>query len=82
MTPDQWPDTYEVWGAEKFNYINQMQWLAAEYILKNYDCYIIENLAMSGSRSSPPDNIVYYSDCLNGGRFYVTNQEIEEHVRN
>ena len=76
MTQRGWPNTFKKWGREKFDYINKMQWQAAEYVLNNHDCNIIESLALSDAKSIAPYNIVYYAWCANGNKFYVSDRDL------
>ena len=76
ITREQWPKTFTAWGEKGIGRINALMQPAAEIVVSSPECDRLEILGLSDSRSSPPDIIVFYADCANGKRFYVTEEDV------
>lgn len=76
ITREQWPKTFAAWGEQGIERINALMQPAAEIAASSPECDKLEILGLSDSRSSPPDIIVFYADCANGKRFYVTEGDV------
>lgn len=75
ITQESYPKTYAAWGADGIERINALMQPAAEIVASSPGCDRLDMLGLS-ERSYPPDNIVFYADCANGKRFYITEGEI------
>ncbi len=76
ITEKSYPKTYAAWGEKGIERINALMQPAAELIASSPGCDRLELLELSNVRSSPPDNIVFFADCKNGTRFFITEGEI------
>ncbi|EER62425.1 hypothetical protein AcdelDRAFT_0109 [Acidovorax delafieldii 2AN] len=76
ITQKSYPNTYAAWGEKGIECINALMQPAAEIVASSPGCDRLEVLELSNQRSSPPDNIVFFADCANGNRFYITESEI------
>lgn len=76
ITEKSWPKTCAAWGKAGIERINLLMQPAAEIVASSPGCDRLEILSLSESRSSPPDTIVFYADCANGKRFYITEEDI------
>lgn len=76
ITQKSWPKTCAAWGDAGIARINSLMQPAAEIVASSPGCDRLEILSLSESRSSPPDSIVFYADCANGQRFYITEEDI------
>lgn len=77
ITKSGYPTTYKTWGANKIKHINDLQPKAALKIAASPECNRLEMLGLSLDRSIPPNKIVFFADCANGQRFYITESEIK-----
>lgn len=75
ITENSYPKTYTTWRAEGIARINALMQPAAELVAASPGCDKLEILGLS-DRSSPPNNIVFYADCSNGNRFYITEDDV------
>lgn len=78
ITQKSYPNTYKAWGEKGIERINALMQPAAEIVASSPGCDRVELLELSNQRSSPPDNIVFFADCANGKRFFITEREILE----
>ncbi len=76
ITRKSYPNTYEAWGERGIVRINALLRPAAEIVASSPGCDRLEVLELSTQRSEPPDKIVFFADCANGKRFYITEGEI------
>lgn len=76
ITKKSYPKTFAAWGEKGIERINALMRPAAEIIASSPGCDRLDVLDLSNQRSSPPDNIVFFADCANGKRFYITEGEI------
>lgn len=76
ITQKSYPKTYAAWGVAGIARINALLQPAAEIVATSPGCDELVILELSGQRSSPPDKIVFYADCANGNRFYITEAEV------
>ncbi len=77
ITKSGYPTTYKKWGSAKIKHINALQEKAALKIASSPDCNRLDMLALSNDRSTPPNKIVFFADCVNGQRFYISEAEIK-----
>lgn len=77
ITKDSYPQTYEIWGTDGVERINSLMQRAAEAVASSPGCDKLETLGVS-DRSAPPGSIVFYADCTNGNRFFITEEDILE----
>lgn len=78
ITKDAWPETYKKWGKAGVDKINSLMKPAAELIAASPDCDAVDYISLSGDRSAPGKNIVFFADCANRKRLYISEQEINE----
>lgn len=71
-----WEKTYAAWGEMGVERINALMQPAAELVAASPGCDRLVNLALSGDRSSPPGDIVFYAEAENGNRFYITEDDV------
>lgn len=76
ITQKSWPKTCAAWGDAGIERINSLMQPAAEILASSPGCDRLEILSLSEIRSSPPDTIVFYADCANGKRFYISEEDI------
>lgn len=77
LTRSQYPKAYKKWGQKGFDRINGLAPKAAQLIVESGTCDSLEVLGLSDVRSKPPKSIVFFADCANGKRFYVTEADIK-----
>lgn len=76
ITQELWEQTYAAWGKDGVDRINALMQPAAELVASSPGCDRLVSLDFSGSRSLPPDNIVFYAQAENGSRFYITEDDV------
>lgn len=77
MSIDQYPNIYKTWGKERVDWLNSLQRPLAHYTLTKYSCDVITSMALSTSRSTPPNFAMFFVDCKNGNRYYVSSYDLE-----
>jgi|GEM_PF-1996200 len=77
MDKANFPKAYKKWGAAGFEKINDLGPKAAQLIAASETCDALNVLALSDERSKPKSDIVFFGDCANGKRFYVSEKDIE-----
>lgn len=78
ITESGYPETYSKWGKEWIDEINRMMPLAVERVASNPKCNSPEIADLSGNRSTPKKEAVFYVDCSNGERFYISQNELND----
>lgn len=78
ITEQDYPGTYAKWGKKWIDDINSMMPLVVERIASNPKCDAPEIADLSDNRSSLKQEAVFYVDCKNGERFYVSQNELSE----
>lgn len=76
ITRESYPKTHAAWGDEGIRRINELMQPAAEIVASSPRCDRLHTVALSESRSTPPDKIVFFADCDNGERFFITEEEV------
>ena len=76
ITENGFPKTYARWGKKWIDDINSMMPLAVQRVAENPTCDAPEAADLSDNRSSPQVEAVFYVDCSNGERFYVSQNEL------
>lgn len=77
ITKKGYPKLYAEWGATRIKEVNALLPLAAEKVASSPECNKVELVELSGQRSSPRGDIVFFVDCANGKRFYVGKAELK-----
>ena len=77
MKKESYSKTYERWGATWFNKLNHMLPQAALIAADSSRCNKVGYVGLSDQRSTPKQNAVFFVDCENGERFYVSQKDIE-----
>lgn len=75
-----YPNLYKKWGKEGFQKINNLLEPAANHLVQNSSCDTLDLLDVSDTRSIPKQKIVFFADCANGQRYYVSEDEIANHT--
>lgn len=70
-----WTKTIQEWGDDWIRRINIALPKVAERIARSPDCDYVEIIGVS-SRSTPRQNVIFYVDCRNLQRFYVSETEL------
>lgn len=78
ITKDEYPKTYNAWGKEWIDNINNMMPLAVEVVAANPKCDAPDMIGLSEERSTLKKEAVFFVDCANYERFYVSQNELEE----
>lgn len=74
---DQFPKTYSNWGDEWVAKFPEFEKQAANKIASEVNsCDSIEMVALSDNKSTPKKEAVFFVDCSNGERFYVSQKEL------
>ena len=76
MTREDYPKTFAKWGAAGVKKINEMAPRAAAFAARSSECDRVEIVELSDARSIPGKSIVFFADCRNGKRFYVSDTDI------
>ena len=76
MTKDAYPKTFSKWGAAGMKKINGLAQKAAEHAARSPECDRVDIVDLSDSRSVPGKSIVFFVDCANGKRFYVSDSDL------
>ena len=69
------PKFYDKWGKATIDRSNRLIKKAARKAEESPDCDSVEWVAMSDNMSKP-DEIVWYADCTNGNRRYVSEKSL------
>lgn len=78
ITEKGYSGTYAKWGKEWIDDINRMMPLAVQRVASNPKCDAPETADLSDNRSSPKQEAVFYVDCRNGERFYISQNELTD----
>lgn len=76
ITEKGYPKTYARWGKDWMDDINRMMPLAVARVATNPKCDAPELADLSDNRSSPQQEAVFYVDCKNKERFYISQSEL------
>ena len=76
MTRKGYPKTYKTWGKAYFNRINEMLPKVALKVAESDKCDIVSYVGLSDNRSTPRKEAVFFADCKNGERFYISEKEL------
>lgn len=72
------PKTYAIWGDEWVAKFPEMERKVAQKIANaSNSCDAIEIVSLSDTRSLPKQEAVFFVDCSNGERFYVSQNELD-----
>lgn len=77
ITPSGSPKIRSAWGDAGIARLNRLQPLAARKVAESNKCDRVEVVGFSSDRSSPKEGPVFFVDCKNEDRFYVTQADIE-----
>lgn len=75
------PDFYAAWGENWVNKINVFGPMAAEYFASKNICKKIEMSGIDKKQSKIKDRVVFFVDCANGKRYFVSMNKLEEKDR-
>lgn len=74
------PKTYAKWGDKWIKRINDNLPLVALKVAEREVCDKVTNVDISDSRSTPKKEAIYYADCANGQRFYLSEKDLQDFV--
>jgi hypothetical protein len=77
ITKSQYPKLYAKWGANGFKKINTLAPRAAEKAAMSPECDRVALVEVSDNRSVPGKEIVFFVDCENGKRFYISEFDLK-----
>lgn len=77
ITQSAYPKTYQKWGAAGIARINALLPKAADKVTESAECDRLDIIELSDERSIPKKKIVFFADCANGKRFYVSDDELK-----
>lgn len=76
---DQFPKTYAQWGDDWISKISSFEKQVAQKIANESNaCDSIEMVSLSDNKSTPKKEAVFFVDCANGERFYVSQNDLVE----
>jgi len=70
------PTTFATWGESGVARIEALRKVAAERAARHKGCDAVEVVEWSGSRSTPPAEVVIWVDCRNKARLYYREMEL------
>lgn len=70
-----WSKTRAAWGESWIKRINEVMPLAARKVAESDECDVVDLVGLSENRSVPRQHFEFYVDCLNGKRFYVSEDD-------
>lgn len=71
-----WEETRRKWGQKGIDRINASMGDAAEIAARSNECDYVEIVGYDDQKSDPKKDVVYWVDCKNKKRFYVTETDI------
>lgn len=77
MDKANFPKSYKKWGSAGIKKINDLGPKAAQLIASSGTCDTLNIVALSDERSKPKSDIVFFGDCANGKRFYISQKDVE-----
>ena len=77
MTQESYPKTYKTWGKAYFNRLNEMMPKVALKAAESDKCDMVTWVGLSDSRSTPKKEAVFFADCKNGERFYISENDLK-----
>ena len=77
ITENGYPQTYARWGKKWIDDINRMMPLAVQRVAENPKCDAPSAADLSDNRSTVKQEAVFYVDCVNGERFYISQNELQ-----
>lgn len=78
ITQTTHPKLYEAWGKEWIENINRIMPLAVAKTADQSKCDSPATVELSDTRSLVRKQVVFYVDCMNGERFYMTQLELTD----
>lgn len=79
ITRAGYPKTYEAWGEDGVQRINALMDDAAQIMASSEGCDNLMVLGLS-DRSEPPGSIVFFGDCENKRRFYISESQVKDGI--
>lgn len=77
ITQKGFPQTYNRWGKKWIDDINKMMPLAVQLVSRNPKCDVPSTADLSDNRSIVRQEAVFYVDCENTERFYISQNELK-----
>jgi hypothetical protein len=71
------PKLYQAWGKAGIDKLNRLQPLVALKAAESPNCDRVEYVSISDNRSVPRKRAVFFADCRNGQRFYISEDELQ-----
>lgn len=81
MTQKGYPKTYKAWGSKYIQRMNkELMPKAALLVAHSAKCDRVISVDLSDNRSTPKKEAVFFVDCENGERFYVSENDIKKNT--
>ncbi|ALT07399.1 hypothetical protein [Moraxella bovoculi] len=80
ITQKGFPKTYKTWGKKWIDDINATMPLAVNHIAKSEKCDEPIDVSISDNRSKPKKEVVFFVDCKNGERFFISQEELKSNT--
>lgn len=77
MTKKAYPKAHKKWGDDGFHKINALAYDAAKLAYQSKRCDEIIDVSLSDNQSKPKSRIVFFVDCKNKERFYISENDIK-----
>jgi hypothetical protein len=77
ITKNEYPKIYSQWGSAWVKKLNKMQHQVAEKAALSPECDTVDIVALSEQMSVPKKSPVFFVDCENGKRFYISHSDLE-----
>ena len=78
MTPNAYPETYQIWGNEWMNQINALLLPAAKLVSTQPECNKVAYVGLSEDKSIARVDPVLFIDCENNLRYFLDAEDINE----
>lgn len=76
ITQKGYPKTYNAWGKKWIDDINAAMPIAVNQVAKSEKCDEPIDVSLSDNRSKPKKEAVFFVDCKNGERFFISQNEL------
>lgn len=77
ITKDGAPKAFKAWGKDWIGKINDLQPRVAALAAKVPDCSEVQTVALSDTKSEPRKRPVFFVDCSNSVRIFVSSADVE-----
>lgn len=78
MDRKNWPRLYATWGEAAVERLNGLQPLIARKAASSPNCDRVEYVGYSESRSLPKQEAIFFVDCRNAQRLYISEKDLNQ----